>query len=138
MDEKPWQNNERKQKSENSYVSILYMYAAFFGCNAEVQILCSLCVLCDMYVAHHCCFLLFSLSTWNDFWSIDPITGVLSPVRPLIKRALGANKEVIHIQAKNRWSPNPASGSTADVSIHIRPVNRYPPQILINRPPQVS
>ncbi|XP_035710399.1 fat-like cadherin-related tumor suppressor homolog isoform X3 [Folsomia candida] len=82
----------------------------------------------------------YSLSEWSNSWSIDPITGILSPTRPLLGRTGKGDRdrETIHIRAKNRWNMTPTSGSIAAVNIHIRPVNRYAPQIRVNRPPQVE
>lgn len=100
-------------------------------------------------------FVFFSLPEWNDHWAIDPITGVLSPTRPLIGYRLHtstgtddsnssssnsspASRETLRVRAKNRWNSSPNAGSFANVNVHIRPVNRYAPQIRINRPPQVD
>lgn len=79
-----------------------------------------------------------SLAEWSDAWSIDPITGVLSPTRPLLSRRPHSDREVIRVRARNRWNPSTSSGSVTSVSISIRPVNRYAPQIRINRPPVVE
>ncbi|CAG7823399.1 unnamed protein product [Allacma fusca] len=80
----------------------------------------------------------YSLSEWNNYWSIDPITGVLSPIRPLDIRSTEGGRQQIRVRARNRWNPAASSGSVATVNISIRPVNRYAPQIHITRPPQVE
>ena len=88
------------------------------------------------------CLLLFflfihSIPRWNNYWSIDPVTGVLSPVRPLDTRSSAGGSQQIQVAARNRWSADKSAGSVANVNIRVRPGNRYAPHIHITHAVEV-